>query len=380
MLNDPNTSSKLIVRNVTLSGAATTGGIVVSAMGATKRVEINGATGSVTGITASKGGAIVLTATATGASARIENCNGLQATSNGSGSSCSPIHLVGVPAVVQNNKAMQVNEVAANSSSGLVLVEPLGFQSDGGEIIGNSGYNSCSGGYLTRVGTDGAGANDNRTNNWISADNDWRGNPAASIMHGVMFGSCVGGLACEDTIREVSIPLLSKLQTTGAIFLRPRVEMPVGTTAVFYSKGSVGAKCIGAQVRMRRSAGYYIFRVDDDPTIPTHSTGAVCSAANIWSDDPAGVSLVALVPANNTATFDNNNYYFAGGVTGTPWSINGTGYATFTAWQAAQELTARQVDPTSLNTQFHKNSYIPLLTAGLVSGPMLSIMLAGTLP
>lgn len=365
-VRDNHPTTKLVVKNCKVNGAATTAGLCVAQGGAGKRVEIDRLTGIVTGITASKGGAIVLTSTATGSTARITHCDGLSAVSNNAGSACGVIHSVGFVMLAEENKNMILSEGIANSSSGIILVDPvLGVTANGGLLIGNSGFNLCSGGYLQRVGTDGGSSADNLTNFWESEGNEYTANPNATTLHGIMFGSCLGGRSNNDLVRFAGISFLSKLQTTGAVFSRMRAEYPVGGNSICYSKGSVGVQYLSLRARLRSGISTYIYRIDDDtPGTGTHSTGAICKAGNILSTDVAGLSQAVLVGVSCTATFENNNWSFVS-VSGTPWSYSGTGYSTFAAWITAQEPTARNLIPTDIAKSFHRESYRQLASSKL---------------
>lgn len=360
-LLDQNTSVKLTADNITLVGAATSGGIYASAMGATKRVELTRIKGSVTGITSSNGGAIYLNATAAGAKARIAQCDGLQATTSSLSSRAAVISTNGVVALIENNKGMMVNEGISGCVTAIIAVRPgsSAFLCENSVVRNNTGRNTCTGGYLLLAGSDGSqGATDNQCNYVNSSDNDFMGNPASTTMHGFIFGACKGGISSHDIARNVSISFLTKLQSESARFLNYKAIDPTTGNSISYSKGSVNARFIGGKAYLKNGYAGHMYRIESDPTIPTLSTGAVCSGGTVFCADPSGITLAVTVAASNDSTFDNNNYNFIVAAAATPWTYQGTTYATLALWAAAREDTARNVDPSVIDAAFWKHAYV----------------------
>lgn len=366
MVLDQSPAAKFSMLNCTINGVATAGGVNVTAANGNKIIDIDGVTGAVTGLTNAKSAAIIITATATGATANIRNCNGLTATSGNNGT-CAVIQTVGFIPVIENNINIVINEAVTNTNSAPILVQSgaSAFLCEGAVIRGNTGQNNCSGGYLLRVGTDGSsGALDNQVNYPTVYDNDFRGNPASSSMHGYMFGAMKGGTSFNNIARCVAISFLSKLQTEGAKFTNDKAYSPVSGNSICYSKGSVGAQFIGIEAHFDNGYTGFMYRFGIDPTIPTAATGGVARGGTVHSMDVGGVSQLVSVEATCDATFSRNNYNVVG-VTGTPWAYQGTTYATFALWAAARELTSVNLVPTVINGRFHREVYRKLAASRL---------------
>lgn len=359
LLFDLSTAQKITLRDIIWSGNVTTAGVYVAAAGATKRIEIDGITGGLTniGIVGNTGG-VLLAGTAAGARALVRRVVAT-VTTNHATTTCGVIHALGVTCMLEKNLGLYLAESQANSNSAPILLSPGNFLSENSVIRWNRGRNLSTGGYLIRVGTDAAGANDNQCNYPVVHNNRFYGNPSSTSMHGIFLANIKGGCVTGNTVSSVIIPYISKLQTERSYWVRNRALTPTtGTGGCLKTKGSVNTTFVSNEIYLDASHDLMPIYIGSDPGIPTVSTGVICAGNIVYSI--AALDKAVTVETSNDASFSDNNWV-SPSVSGTPWSYTGTTYATLDLWGAARELTARNVNPIGIDPTFWKDKYLQLL-------------------
>ena len=351
------------IKNVKLNGVATQGGIGVDLMGATKRVEIEGVNGTLTGVTSRAG--IYMSATASGAETRITGVS-LNVTV-ASTATCANIYTRGVIATVEGNNDLVISETVTGGAQANIIVAPgtSAFLCENSVIRFNSGKNNCSDGYGILGGADGSlGVLDNQANRMTIYDNEMTGNPASGSMHGVVLGGITQGIASHNVLRDFGLPELIK-DGIDCVLIANSIEGLVsnGSGAIRF-KGATRGRSVGDKVRADGSTNNLIIQVDSDPATSTNSIG--CVVVGHISTNTIPETTAVNVAVGSDCIFRDNVYSYAGGVSGTPWNYQGTGYTTLAAWAAARERSARNVVPTSVDRTYYRYVYRGMIRAALL--------------
>lgn len=356
------TALNLNVVDMILEGACPRGGIYATLL-QSGHIDIDGLTvdNSATGATGSSTAPVVLIATVAGATMRVRRCTGIW---KSIGSNQAWIMTRGVRGIIENNRGMRL--IGTDASASVIACQNTGVLADNIVVRHNQGVNECPGAYLLMIGSDGASANDNKTNYPHVYKNDMAGTDAAPLMHGLMFGNIKGGVCFGNRVRKSAIPLLSKLQTERSYFDDNDVdESPTGTSGCLRAKGSVNTDFVGNRVRLGTGNMNIGMLVNQDPTIPTFSSGVSVIGNHFYSPiqiDFAGV--IGGTGDTSDATCMMNNWCAPSfGAQG--WLIGTTYYGSLATWLAAKEPTAKNIEPTVLSADFWKVSYQPLKVAAL---------------
>ena len=316
-------------------------GAVYAPIISTGSLDINGLTGSVTNVTVDRCGALYAAGTTTNAGwVRVRGCS-MTVTSSASGYS-GVLNASNIHYIFENNHGMVFTGTSTNGA--VITAIPLSatVQADHSICRWNSGTNSAAGHYLFLHGTDGSGTNDNTQNYPICHDNDFTfsGTDSLGQPHGYVFGSMKGGVMCDNVATGVAIPFLSKLQSERAYIIKNQVRNLglFANTQVLYCKGSI-ATFASNLVPMDSSNHGLFISCGQDSTIPTLASGAFIG--NILQVDAGYAVTTAVVVGSgadaSSGVFHGNDYYLAGGVSGTPWSYGASTYATLALWGAAHE-------------------------------------------
>lgn len=320
----------------------------------------NSATSGATGTTAAP---VVLIATVAGVTMRVRRCTGNW---KSVGSSHAFILTRGIRGIIENNRGMRVT--GTDTSAAIISCQNTGVLADNVVVRHNHGSNECPGQYLIMIGSDGASANDNKTNYPHVYKNDVSGSAAASLMHGLMFGNIKGGVCFGNYVRKAAIPLVSKLQTERAYFDDNDVdESPTSTSGCMRAKGSVNTDFVGNRIRLSAGNMNKPVVVNMDDAIPTYSSGVSVIGNHIYS--PVTVEyVVALGGTGDTsaAEFMGNNWS-APDYGAQAWLVGTTYYDSLAAWKAAKELTANNVSPTTFSHDFWKLAYRTLHQSALAA-------------
>lgn len=361
------TNFALYATNTVGRGGAYTGGYNCSSL-ASGHISINGFdfdNSSTDGASSGTKAAVVIAATSAGVTMHIRNCTGTWKSAN-STNSC--IRTLGISGVIENNRGLRIT--GTDTGASIIACANSSIQADGIVIRDNQGINECPGQYLIIVGADGAGANDNKTNYPQMYRNDVSGNSSASLMHGLFFGNIKGGVCFSNRVKKAGIPLLSKLQAESSYFCDNDVDepMPTGTTGCLRAKGSINTIFSGNRVRLSAGALLQPVTVNQDPTIPTFSSGAIVIGNTFYS--PIEMIYAVRVGGSgdsSSASFLLNNW-IAPSYASNSFAYGTTYYADAAAWSAAIEPTAyRTVDPTVTDRNFWKLAYEPLKNSALAS-------------
>lgn len=125
-----------------------------------------------------------------------------------------------------------------------------------------------------------------------------------------------------------------------------------------YNKGSSNA--VFALNRIKINTGhlanaFYVGK--DDAGLIATRTYLAANTVYGWGAAATYVALIGSGSDASPATAMFNNYLFDAGVSGTPWTYGATTYATLALWAAANELSYRNVTPTSSDKWFWRESY-----------------------
>lgn len=362
-------SGKYTLVRCTVTGASTDGGVVHNGPGSGSVIVIDDLYVNLTNIT-QNAGSVYLQGAATGSTAYIRNVYGEQVNVGATVLAGIQTYNISRLAIIGSGKGdvgPRLKVTAASSAAACVKVlARISIASDRPVINGFRGWlNTVSDGYGIIVGTDGSGGGtvDNFITDPVIINCDIIGNPSNSTSHGLMIGSQIGGFVANNRVRAFGIPIISKLQATrGMISVNNDIDFSVTAGAgAIYSKGSLAGSAHFMN-NIHISSGYapQAFQSLRDNVSLVVDTGSVYAFNNIYST--VQVSTMATVGTGvdlSTATFACNNYNLSAGVTGTPFSYQGVGYATVALWAAAQELTARTETPTNQDATYFKYSYLP---------------------
>ena len=360
------TDFALVANQAIGRGSAPSGGILASLLAA-GFVNINGFdvdNSSSSGASSGNKGAVCLTATAAGVEMLISGCTGVWKSGNLSNAF---IRTKGLTGIIEKNRGMTIN--GTDTGAAIIWCENTSAaQADAITIRDNQGVNACPGQYLIIVGTDGAGAGDNMTNRPCVYRNDVMGNDAASLMHGIVLGNIKGGVVTRNRVRKSAIPLLSKLQSEAAYWIDNDVaDAPTNTTGCLRSKGSVNQIFSGNRVRLR--AGYLNTPVvvNQDPTLPTFSSGAQVVGNVFYSSVqvPTAASIGGSGDSSSGA-FRLNAWVSSSGFAANAWQWGGVYYSTVGAWAAAHEVNARSPgSPTAADLGFWRRELLAVACEAL---------------
>lgn len=346
---------------------ATTAGAVYCLLGSGASVAIDGLTvdnSAGSGVASYARAPVYVNATAL-AVVHIRRVSGSWKTSSGT-ISASFIRTSGCRGIIENNRGMVLSGGDTNGCL-IRVANDSGVQADSVLIRKNSGSNNTNGGYLILVGADGAGANDNKTNYCVVAENDVSGSDAATVMHGIMIGNSKGGVVCGNVVRNAAISYLCKLCSEAVYFLNNDAVMPYSSTSgVYRAKGATNMQIAGNRAICASGKINPFFVVDRDPTIPTLSTGVSAIGNTLYSSAQMSKAItVGGAGDSSAATFVLNNYsasYAAGA-----FIYQASSYDTPGAWSAAVEPTLRQVNLTDSDSGFWRTSYQPFVDSVLIS-------------
>lgn len=357
------TALNLKVKDVILDGACYRGGINATLL-QSGHIDIDGLTvdnSATAGANGSTASAVLLIATTAGPTMHVRRCSGVW---KSAGNSHGFIITRGMRGIIERNRGMRV--IGTDISAGIIKCENTGVQADNIVVRYNQGVNECPGQYLILIGTDGAGANDNKTNYPHVYRNDVSGSSAASLMHGIMFGNVKGGVCFTNRVRKAAIPLLSKLQTERAYYDDNDIdESPTGTSGCLRAKGSVNIDFVGNRVRLSAGNMNIGAVVNQDPTVPTFCSGVSIIGNNFYS--PVQIDAAAVVGGSGDTSdgaFMLNNW-MAPSYGAQSWQLGTTYYSNLAAWIAAKEATAVAVDPSTRDHRFWHVAYEPLKIAAL---------------
>lgn len=324
-------------KGLTITGAGTTAGLQARVLTAGSIIDLDGIEVALTGITTPSGSAIWLAATNAGVEARIANVTGSSVHNTGATVS-SIVKMENIPGIIEDCHDYVISGTciagapfAIYPSAAVDCITPI--------VRRNKRIkNLMSGGYLILFGTDSSGAYDNRIINPVSHDNEVSGD-AGTMMHGVLFGYCLGGISSHDEFSYVGLPVVMKGQTTAAYVVASKIHhCSTGTSGAIYSKGSVGARFVSALIDMRGYVGYALSSNVDGATVSSdvHFKGNMV----IYDADATKVDYVG---TGCTATFSWNNYIVPGTVNATTAFVyDGTPAATLAAWGAVHETVYKE--------------------------------------
>ena len=349
-LNASSTMLNLAMNNITGNGSAITrNGFIATAL-ASGSININGATLSQIGNNVAGTGLMDFKATATGVTASIQNVNGIlaldpTATSTGIHNG---IRVYNIANALLANNNVTINNAPGSRTAIVYWIGPdptTAVDSSGGVIRNNIGYNNTNGGIMALIGQDDstvAAPSHNTANNGQIYGNTFTGAATSeNALHGSMLGNSTGGSVYKNRIDRVNIGVLAKGQTNGIIYnnLITRVtgqylRAKASTSTLFANNTAIG------------SSGYMAYGIlaDHDTVTSIYSSGVQFNNNILYTSAiPSGA--LASVSAGSTATFSNNLYYSSASYPANPWSYQGTGYATISAWQASREANALNIDP-----------------------------------
>lgn len=363
--NLSSTALNLIVRDAVIQGDFPSGGIRATLL-ASGFQDIDGLTfdnSAGAGSSSASCGPLMLFATVAGVTMHVRRVSGVFKTT---GSGNAAIITRGVRGIVERNRGLRI--VGSDGSAAIIRCENTTVQADNIVVRYNQGTQECPGQYLIIVGTDAAGANDNKTNYPHVYRNDVAGSGTASLMHGIMFGNIKGGVMFCNRVRKAAIPLLSKLQTERAYIDDNDVdESPTNTSGCLRAKGSLNVDFVGNRVRMGAGNLNPPVVINQDPTIPTFAAGVSVIGNHFYCPvqmDTAGV--VGGASDTSDGAFLLNNWQ-APSYGANAWLIGSTYYSTLPAWQGVKEPTAVAVDPTTRDPRFWSVSYRPERERALAS-------------
>lgn len=364
------TSGKYNFVNCTVTGAATDGGIVHVAPGAGCIITIDGLTVNLTNITANAG-AIYLQGGAVGAVVMMRNVFGSQINTGSaamSGITCYNITRLAILGPGPGDDMPRLKVTASAPVACLRILPRISIAFDRPYVEGFRGeLNTANDGYGILFGTDGLGGATvgNFLTDPICIGCDIIGNPTNTASHGLMIGDQVGGFFAANRIRGFAISMISKVQSSrGLITAMNDIDGAVaGGAGMIYSKGSTaGSGHFGNRMHLSAGAMQTVYQSLKDNTSGAIDVGSVFAFNTIYSQaDATANALVAVGGASDasTSTFAGNNWNLAGGVSGSPFSYQGTTYASVAAWAAAQELSLRNEVPTFSAPNFWRFIYLP---------------------
>lgn len=240
-------------------------------------------------------------------------------------------------AAIENNELTIQGDATSIGALYKVSSDNAALSAHRASVRGNRGYNGHGGGYMVLIGSDGTGPGNNNHNNPLVENNNIGANPAAGLpVHGYILGWGSGGQVRNNTATGAGHGLLAK-DWTGGTFSGNTVSG--FSYDGIYAKGATGTAFTDNTINVTMANSQGVIRVDWDDVSTVKSTGIVLArnTLNVGVDPP----IVVFVGAGSDAAFSADNYALGVALGGaTPWSYQGTGYATLAAWKAAREPTA----------------------------------------
>jgi hypothetical protein len=279
----------------------------------------------------------VLGASASGNSVTIKNNN---ITWGYTGASATPVIGIYVAnindAVIDNNT---LNITSAVSVYGIQNeVTNVSYTAHRAIIKNNIINSTSSDGVLILNGTDGS-TSFNNLFNYPQIYNNVTTVIGAVGHHGIMLGSCTGGIVYGNTVTGAALNFLAKLTTEG-IFTGNVSKGTLAGCHLYRAKGAVGTMFVNNTgiISSSTSVGFYA-SVDDVTGIFSN----VKCYNNVFYLTNSGAYFITSI-TGNTVDFKTNAYYSTIALSTGQWNYGGSAYSTFAAWQAI-EATAIYVDP-----------------------------------
>lgn len=281
----------------------------------------------------------------TGVTASITNNN--ISTQSGTSGSLGAIDVRNIANAVITGNTLSITDIAGRLGvmDGIVVnaASTNTVDSSNPTIANNTITNteSGAGAHLILVGEDASGTSyaHNMVNNAFVYGNTVSG--AASnktTLHGIMLGNQSGGEVFKNKVDNVGIGLIAKGQTNG-LFHDNLVTRVYGQ--YLRSKASTGTKFYNNTAIM--SVGYADTGMMADQDLSTLIYSSNIDFKNNIIYSSSTVSYFVSVGSTSTAIFSNDLYYAP--TSTSPFTYQGTSYASSSAWAAAKESTLVSSNP-----------------------------------
>lgn len=256
---------------------------------------------------------------------------------------------------ITDNVVGMAGQFVGYSGIPILVSATLGGPLDSSDYVvtGNTGTGDCLGGNIIRIGEEGPTAADTYLGTGLVANNDCSATAAARAADtdGITIGSGANPIVRRNVVHSVYNPLVAK-EDNGSQFYDNIIYDFDG--AAMRPKGSVNSKWWHNTIHMTVATARAWYVTENDANGHVSSGVDLSGGNNIVLDGTSG-SIVGYIDTTSTATFGYSNYYLLNGATldAAAFNYQGTTYGTITAWIAAREATAINVNPQFINATTH---------------------------
>lgn len=254
------------------------------------------------------------------------------------------VNLAGItaPPIIENMAVSLIGYSTTNECIGVSATAPTGQVARGDHPVVRNGYITfnCPAGRALELGSSIVANNvDNPKAYGLTITTPYY---ASATPHGISIGQIVGGDVFQNVLNGGYTPILLSINN-GAYVHDNYLTGCYGRC--LYSKGSGGSNAPRWERNfvqltndygpMRGGALSIALQNGTNNTAAVYTGNTVCAVSDLYR--------YVDVDVNQIGTFSRNNYYSYGPIgNATPWVYQATMYASFAAWQSAQEITATQ--------------------------------------